>query len=129
MSNQIRVSTQLQVFRDSVLVRQSNLKNTTVDTTSELYSDNTQLVGTTHELMAAGDVTDDAFVMVENLSSTATVEVGGDDSAVFVSWISIPPGYPPAILPTASSLAATYLKSSEASTSVRVTLVKIVAPA
>lgn len=129
MTNQVKIATKFDLLRASVNVRNSPLKQIEVETTSELFSDNTQVVGTTHETVAAGDVTDDAMMIVENLHATATVEIGGDATGSFVSWVTIPPGYPPAVIPVVSSLASTYLKSDTASTPIRVTLVKIVAPA
>jgi len=128
MANEIRTAFKFDLWRANVNVRSSPQKQVSVETTSELYSDNTQSVGTTHEAVAAGDVTDDAMLIVENLHATATVEIGGDSGGSFVSWLTIPPGYPAAVLPVASSLASTYLKSDTAATPVRVTLCKIVAP-
>lgn len=125
MSNSIKISTRWQYVRGTVNVRQTPQSEATIATTSELMLDATQVVGTTHELIAAGDVTDNAIAIIENLHATNTVLVGGDDTGSFVEWFSIPPGYPPAILPQVGSLAATYLKASGASTSVKVTLVKV----
>ena len=125
MANTIKTAFKLDILRESVVVRSSPLKEFRVSTTSEIYSDNTQIVGTSHELVAAGDVTDTACMIVENLHATATIEIGGDDTGAFVSWITIPPGSPPAILPLVSSLAATYLLSDTASTPIRVTLAKV----
>ena len=129
MTNQIKISHKLEYWRDSVQVRNAPFKTTSVDTTSEIFAETTQVVGTTHELVAAGDATDDTMMIVENLHATAIIEIGGDDTGSFVSWVTIPPGYPPAVIPLASSLASTYLQSDTASTPIRVTLVKIVAPA
>jgi hypothetical protein len=97
-------------------------------TTSGIVNDATQLVGTTHEQIVLGDATDDLFCRIENLHSTAIVEIGIDDSSVFVSVVKVPAGGPPAILPLLSVAADLYLKSSVSSTPVRVTLCKIVAP-
>lgn len=97
-------------------------------TTSEIVNDATQIVGTTHEQLALGDATDDLFCRVENLHATATVEIGIDESSVFVSVVKLPAGGPPAILPMLSTAADVYLKSSTASTPVRVTLCKLVDP-
>jgi len=99
-----------------------------VVTTSRINHQSIQLVGTTHELIAAGDVTDDAMAFIRNNSTTATVTVGGDASTVFVPWFDIPPGET-AKMPRVDSLAATYLKSTSASTEVLVSLYKVVAPA
>ncbi len=128
MANAIKTSLRIEIIRENVNIRTTPLTQTSVATTSELYSDNTQVVGTSHELIAAGDVTDDAIAIIENLHATATVTIGGDSGGSFVPWIDIPAGYPAAVLPQVATLASTYLKSSVASTSVRVTLVKIVAP-
>jgi hypothetical protein len=97
-------------------------------TTSDIVNDATQLVGTTHEQLSLGDATDDLFCRIENLHATATVEIGIDDSSVFVPVFKVPAGGPPAILPVLSVAADVYLKSSVASTPVRITLCKIVAP-
>ena len=99
-----------------------------VETDSEIVHDTTQVVGTSHELISAGDATDEVFARIENLSATATIKIGGDASTVFVPWFAIKPGDPPAIIPRVEALADTYVQSSAASTPVRVTLCKIVAP-
>jgi hypothetical protein len=125
MSNQIKTAIRWQYWRDNVMVRSTPQTEITVETTSELFSDNTQVVGTTHELLAAGDVTDNAFAVIENLHATATVEIGGDDTSVFVPWLTIPAGGPPLVIPRITALADTYIKSSVASTPVRVTLIKV----
>jgi hypothetical protein len=125
MVNSIKISSKRDKLRNNVLVQTPPLSQVTVSTTSELSTDNVQVVGTTHELVAAGDVTDSALMEVENLHATATVQIGGDSAGTFVPWCSIPAGYPPARFPIVASLAATYLKSSVASTPVRVTLDKI----
>ena len=129
MANEARTTIKLDYFEGNSLTRSIPTKAYAVATTSNILSDNTQLVGTTHEQVAIGDVTDDAQMIVENLHATALVQVGIDDATVFVPVVDIPAGGPPALLPIASALADTYLKSSVASTPVRVTLIKIVAPA
>jgi hypothetical protein len=129
MANEIRVMTRLQFLTDGTITRSVPQSEANIATTSNVISDATQLVGTTHEQIAAADVTDDAFAMIENLSATAEVQVGGDASSVFVPWFTIPPGGSPAILPLVAALADTYLISDEAATPVRVTLIKVVAPA
>lgn len=97
-------------------------------TTSRINHQSVQIIGTTHEVIAAGDVTDDAMALIRNNSPTAIVTVGGDASTVFVPWFDIPPGET-AKMPRVDSLAATYLKSTAASTEVLVSLYKVVAPA
>lgn len=125
MANSIKVSSKLERYRDTVNVQQGPLSQITVATTSDIASDNVQVVGTTHEVIAAGDVTDDTYMEVENLHATALVQIGGDAAGSFVPWCDIPAGYPPARFPIVSTLATTYLKSSVASTPIRVTLIKI----
>lgn len=125
MANQIKTAFRWAFWRDSVMIRSTPQKEITTDTTSEIYSDNTQIVGTSHEVIAAGDVTDSAMAIIENLHATATVQIGGDDTGTFVPWITLPPGSPPAVLPRVAVLATTYLDSDTASTPIRVTLIKI----
>lgn len=93
-------------------------------TTSELNTDNVQIVGTTHETIAAGDVTDSAACRIENLHATAIISVGGDSAGSFVKWFDVPPGEV-AYLPRVGTLASTYLESDTASTPVQITLIKV----
>jgi hypothetical protein len=128
MANTIKMAMRLQFVRDNVTIVNPPLKEVSTTTTSELRTDNVQIVGTTHEVIAAGDVTDAAACRIENLHATATVSVGGDAAGSFVKWFDIPPGEV-AYVPRVGALASTYLDSDTASTPVSVTLVKIVAPA
>lgn len=129
MTNQLRISEKFEYSRDNAIRKQVPQQSYTMDTTSELAPITEQVVGTSHELIAAGDVTDMAFCRIEVLHATAVVSVGHDASGSFVPWFSLKRGDPPAIMPRVGTLAATYLKSDTASTPVGVTLVKIVAPA
>ena len=128
MSNTIRMAMRLQFVRDNVTIVNPPLQEVLTVTTSELRTDNVQVVGTTHELIAAGDVTDAAACRIENLHATAMVSVGGDAAGSFVKWFDIPPGEV-AYLPRVGALASTYLDSDTASTPVSVALLKVVAPA
>jgi hypothetical protein len=128
MTNKIKMAMRLQFWRDNAVVKNPPLKEVETETTSELNTENVQIVGTTHEVIAAGDVTDAAACRIENLHATAIVSVGGDDTGSFVKWFDIPPGEV-AFLPRVGALASTYLDSDTASTPVSVTLIKIVAPA
>jgi hypothetical protein len=128
MTNSVKMIQKIDYIRGGVTVRPGATQQTTIETTSELMIENTQIVGTTHELITAGDLTDDVFAVIENLDDTETVQVGGDASTVFVEWFTIPPGHPKAILPNVGALASTYLKATGANTPVRVSLYKIVAP-
>lgn len=124
MSNSIKFSSRTQFVRGTVFENAAPFKEISITTTSELTSDNVQVVGTTHEAIAAGDVTDTARCEVENIHATATISVGGDAAGSFVLWFTIPAGEK-AVLPRVGALASTYLKSSAASTPVRVTLHKV----
>jgi hypothetical protein len=128
MANSVKTTIKVEFFESSALSRSVPSKAYTVETTSLLVADGTQIVGTTHELIAAGDVTDDAMVVVENLHATALVQLGTDTAGAFTAVIDIPAGHPRCIIPVASTLAGLYVKSSVASTSIRVALFKIVAP-
>jgi hypothetical protein len=114
----------LQFLRSNVVVKNPPLKEVETATTSELNTENVQIVGTTHEVIAAGDVTDAAAARIENLHATAIVSVGGDAAGSFVKWFDIPPGEV-AYLPRVGTLASTYLDSTAASTPVSVTLIKV----
>lgn len=124
MSNSFRFSSQLQFSRSSVVVRNPPMKIVEKTTTSELNTDNVQIVGTTHEVIAAGDVTDSAACRIENLHATAIISVGGDSGGSFVKWFDVPPGEV-AYLPRVGTLASTYLDSDTASTPVQITLIKV----
>lgn len=97
-------------------------------TDSSAFSQATQLVGTSHEAIAAGDVADSAMCLIKNAHDTATVSVGIEESAVFYPLLEIPPGET-AKLPRLTSLAGTFLKSDETDTPVVVSLYEIVDPA
>ena len=125
MSNSFKFISQLQFSRSSVVVKNPPQKVVEKTTTSELNTDNVQIVGTTHEVIAAGDVTDSAACRIENLHATAIVSVGGDSGGSFVKWFDVPPGEV-AYLPRVGTLASTYLDSDTASTPVQVTLIKVV---
>jgi hypothetical protein len=129
MSNTLRISQKREWIESAGVNRPGQLRQIAIVTTSDLIDEKTQIVGTAHEVIAVGDMTDDAYVEISNPHATAVVQIGIDDSSVFVPLIDIPPGYPAAVIPQASALADLCLKSSVASTPVRVTLVKIVAPA
>jgi hypothetical protein len=126
MPNSIRTNFKWEFLRDGTLYKQLPNTTSTVSTTSNLAPVGEQVVGTTHELVAAGDVTDVAMMVVTNLHATAVVSVGGDSAGSFVKWFDVSPGDPPAVLPRVGTLASVYLKSSVASTTVGITLVKIV---
>jgi hypothetical protein len=125
MANTIRTNFKFEFLKGTTVYKQVPNQKSEVSTTSDLSPIGEQVVGTTHELVAAGDVTDTALMIITNLHATATISVGGDAAGSFVKWFDIAPGDPPAVLPRVGTLASTYLKSSAASTAVGVTLVKI----
>jgi len=124
MTNSIKFSSRTQFVRGTVFENAAPFKEISIATTSELTSDNVQVVGTTHEAIAAGDVTDSARCEIENIHATATISVGGDAAGSFVLWFTVPAGEK-AVMPRVGVLASTYLKSSVVSTPVRVTLHKV----
>lgn len=125
MANTIRTNFKFEFLKETTLYKQVPNQKSEVSTTSSLAPIGEQVVGTTHEVVAVGDVTDTAMLVVTNMHASATVSVGGDNAGTFVKWFDIAPGDPPAVLPRVGTLASTYLKSSAASTTVGVTLVKI----
>jgi chemotaxis response regulator CheB len=129
MANQIIIVDRVEYQRDAV-PSNPDLKSYryAIDTTSDAAAQISQTVGTSHVALAVGGVTDDALARIRNLSTTATLTIGGDASTVFVPWFSIPPGEE-ASMPRVESLADTYIRASAASTEAMVTLYKIVAPA
>ena len=129
MANQIIVVDRVEYQRDAV-PSNPDLKSYryAIETTSDAAAQVSQTVGTSHVALAVGGVTDDALARIRNLSTTATLTIGGDASTVFVPWFSIPPGEE-ASMPRVESLADTYIRASAASTEAMVTLYKIVAPA
>jgi hypothetical protein len=127
MPNTIKTTLKTEWLLGTVLSRATQNVVYSVETSSSLRNENTQLVGTAHELIALGDITDDAFCIVENLHATALVQIGREISAAFVGVVDIPAGGPPAILPIVTTLGETYLKSDTASTPVRITLIKVAA--
>lgn len=125
MSNTIKIVHRFQFLRESVRAIDVPQTEFSITTTSELAVVTNQLVGTTHEALALGDVTDTATAIIENTHATATISVGSDSAGSFVKWFDIAPGDPPGQMPRVGTLASVYLKSSEANTPVRVTLAKI----
>lgn len=125
MANTIKIRNQFQFLRDSVLRQNLPTSDTSISTTSDLCVITQQIVGTTHEVVASGDVTDTALMEVTNLHASATISVGGDSGGSFVKWFDIAAGDPPARLPRVGALASTYLKSSAANTPIQIVLAKI----
>jgi hypothetical protein len=125
MANTIKTTSKIDWLDESTVARSIPLKVHDVETTSDVVSDLTQVVGTTHELVSVGDVTDDAMLIVENLHATALVQLGTDDTGVFTAIIDIPATHPRCVIPQVSTLANLYIKSSVSSTPVRVAAFKI----
>ncbi len=97
-----------------------------VTTSSVRALQNIQLVGTSHELVTVGDMTDSCMVLLKNTHATAVVEVGLVVAATFYPLFNIPPGER-SKLSRASSLAGLYFKSNVVDTELEVTLYKIAA--
>jgi hypothetical protein len=129
MANTIRITTRIEYLDESTPSPPSvSSKTTSITTTSAIHAQVTQIVGTSHELITAGDQTDDVVCMVENKSASATLSLGVVVSATYYPLLDIPAGER-AILPRLDALASTYIKSTAASTNALVTLYKVVAPA
>ena len=101
----------------------------TVNSTSDIAAEVVNVVGTTEATIDTGSVTDPGMLIIKNLSTTATVEVGRQISSAFVAVMgSLRAGDPAMVLPYVDP-DLIQLKASAASTNVRVTAIKIVAPA
>lgn len=129
MANSVRVTSRVEYLAESV-PSEPALRSYTkaVATTSTTHSQVTQLVGTTEELLTAGDQTDDVMCIVENKAASASLSMGVLVSGTYYPLFDIPAGER-AILPRLDALGSTYIKASAASTPALVTLFKIVAPA
>jgi hypothetical protein len=129
MANSVRVTTRVEYLIESA-ASNPDVKSKTIatETTSAIHSQVTQLVGTTHELLTAGDQTDDVMAIVENRSASASLSLGVVVSATYYPLFDIPAGER-AVLPRVDALASTYIKATVANTPALVTLYKIVAPA
>lgn len=125
MSNAIKTLDKFTFVRSDAPSENVPSKEFSVTTTSGLCDIKTQIVGTTHEVVTAGDITDTCFLRIYNMSSTATISVGADSTGSFVKWFDIGPGDPPGQLPRAGAIATTYVKSSAANTEIRLVLAKI----
>ena len=100
-----------------------------VNSTSDIAAEVVNVVGTTEAAIDAGGIADPAMIIIKNLSTTATVEVGRYISGTFTAVMgSLRPGDPAMVLPYMDP-DTIELKSSAASTSVRVTAIQIIAPA
>lgn len=93
----------------------------TITTSSDLMYQATQVVGTSAEALAYGDVTDECLGVFINDDDTNYVEIG---TGAFTPLIKIMPGQR-AILPRISSLAAVVLRANTASVNVTVALYKV----
>lgn len=96
----------------------------TVDTTSSIIHQTTQLVGTTHEAVSTGDVSGTPLAVVRNEHASAIVQLGVEVAATFYPLIDIPPGET-AKIPRFSNLANLYVESDTASTPVTISLHQI----
>jgi hypothetical protein len=65
--------------------------NVSVTQTGSAMIHNVQLVGSTHEILDVGDVSDPAVFLFINLSSF-DIQIGIDQTGVFVPFLKIPSG-------------------------------------
>ena len=89
-----------------------------IETTSDLYTQNVQNVGTSAETIDLGDVSGSPMTVIKNEHASATVRVGRDASG-FQEWFSIPPGEH-AILPRVLTTGTVQLISDTTDTPVLV---------
>ncbi len=106
MSNTIKSSKTFHSFATTSIRKQVPAKNTRSRQRPIWLQSQSKIVGTTHELLAAGDVTDTAYCEIEVLHATATVSVGGDSGGSFVKWFDLKKGDPPAVMPRVGALQA-----------------------
>jgi hypothetical protein len=100
-----------------------------VTSTSDIAAEVVNVVGTTEATVDTGGIADPCMLIIKNLSTTATVEVGRDISGTFTAVMgSLRPGDPAMVLPYVDP-DLIEIKASAASTSVRVTAIRIIAPA
>lgn len=129
MAIQLRTTVGFQRLNGSNIERgQWPLEQYDVTTTSDLREgEKLQVVGTSHEALAPGDVTAIAHVMIAVASDeTATVQIGRDVGGTFYPVCSITGGDAPIVLPrVATALGNLYLQSDAASTNVYISLQKI----
>lgn len=125
MSNTIRTTFRAEFLRDSVIRQSLPSKTESVVTTSDVIHSTTQLVGTSHEAISAGDATDDVMTILENLHATQVVEVGVVVAATFYPLFNLPAGET-AKMPRLTALADCYVKADGASTTLLVTHYKVV---
>lgn len=128
MSNTITISDGLAYIAGSNARLSAPGRQFAIATISEVLHNTVQIVGTTAEVVAAGDATDTCYAVISNLHPTATVQYGVDDTGTFVPMGQINPTDPPARLGRVFALANLFLKASAADTPVSVQLFKIVAP-
>jgi hypothetical protein len=129
MAVTINSSLQIQVTSNN-LVKTGTIQpeSASVNSTSDVAAEVVNVVGTTEATIDTGAVTDPCMLIIKNLSTTATVEVGRDISGTFTAVMgSMRPNDPAMVLPYVDP-DLIELKASAASTNVRVTAIKIVAP-
>ena len=125
----ISSSLQVQVMSSGVIKTGTiQPEQVAVNSTSDIASEVVNVVGTTEATIGVGGITDPSMLIIRNLSPTATVEVGRDISGTFVAVMgSLRPGDPAMVLPHVDP-DLIEIKASAASTPVRVTAIRIVAP-
>jgi hypothetical protein len=130
MTVSINTSLQVQVAASGVIKTGTiQPEQVVVASTSDIAAEVVNVVGTTEATVDTGGITDLCMLVIKNLSTTATVEVGRDISGTFTAVMgSLRPGDPAMVLPYVDP-DLIEIKSSAASTSVRVTAIRIIAPA
>lgn len=120
MADEIKFTSGLVITKESTKLlnlQSQTLSATLTGSTAALIP---MTIGTSHEVIATGDITDDGgFGMIVNLSTTATVQVGVDVAATFYPLITVPPSERSGPFRWAD-ISAAYVVSDEASTNIQV---------
>lgn len=125
MPNTVKYTRQFTYVRGSASEEYGSQRVIDVSTTSgRTHGPATQLVGTTEELLQAGDMTDDLLTVLRNIHATQYIEVGLVVAATFYPLFKIPAGEE-AVLPRLSAVANVYVKGSGADTELNVLHFKI----
>ena len=110
MANEITYSVSLRASKANASVNQT--ANLNADMAGSNMTQATQVIGTTSELVDFGDISGaPQLVMIRNLSTTRTVEIGGD-SGLTVFKTKILPGQASLFSPTSGTLYAIALVAS-----------------
>ncbi len=90
MANELNITTSLRYSKNGVEVNRNI--STVRDVTGDGMVHNIQAIGATEEALVIGDVGISGYILLKNLSTTATILVGRMISATFESFVKLLPG-------------------------------------